>query len=92
MMNVLDVYITNVNKQMIDELFQKYQDIKNVDKISQIKDELSQTIKLCSESIDKLCIREDELNDLIAKSDELSKQSKSFLIEADKLNNCCVLF
>lgn len=76
----------------IKSMLVSYQDITVVDKISAIRQELTETTLICQETINKLLIREDEIKDLIQKTDNLSIQSKLFLIESEKLNSCCTLF
>ena len=40
----------------------------------------------------KLLIRDDELQELILKSEDLSFSTKRFATEAEKMNSCCILF
>lgn len=74
-----------------DGILNKYQNIKSVDKISIIQSELDDTIKICHESINKLCLRQDELEEILEKSDSLLVESLRFSGEAEKLNSCCTI-
>lgn len=88
----LKIYSDKQCRSSIDALLQNYQDVNKVDKIYAIKSELEGTIKICQDTINKLFIRDEELQDIIQKTENLSDQSKIFAIEARKLNSCCILF
>lgn len=90
-LNILKKYVNNQSESDIDALLQDYQDIAKVDKLSAIKNELDATTKICSDTINKLMIRDDEMHDLLIKTEELSELTKRFVIETDKLNSCCIL-
>ena len=76
----------------LDLLLSTYQDVYAVDKIMAIQRELGDTIIACGDIVNKLCLREDELNDLLDRTEELSETTKIFVIETKKLNKCCTLF
>ena len=75
-----------------DTILKEYQDINKIDKISAVRADLDDTIKICHETINKLCLREDELSEMIAKTDELLTLSLIFRDDAEDLNKCCILF
>jgi len=81
--------VSLIDQKLIEQLLLKYQDINRVDKISAIKHELNETTKACEYVIDKLLIREDEMNDLLLKTEKLADDTKIFLGEAEKMNSCC---
>lgn len=96
-LDTLQIYTNNSNnestlKSDMDKLLQSYQDITKIDKILLIKTELDETKKICQDTMEKLLIRGDELNDLIKRTEYLNEGSKSFVIETRKLNSCCILF
>ena len=86
---VLKKYLDTKSESDIDMLLQSYQDVNKIDKISAIKNEINETTKICNDTINKLLIREDELHDLLQKTEHLSEQTKLFLDESKKLNSCC---
>ena len=73
-------------------LMDKYKDISSVDKITAIRKELDETTEICKDVVNQLCLREDELQDLIDRTQELSDNTKIFANEAKKMNSCCTLF
>jgi synaptobrevin family protein YKT6 len=75
-----------------DTILKEYQNINKVDKMAAIRSDLNDTIKICHETINKLCLREDELATMMVKTDELLALSMTFRKEAEDLNGCCVLF
>uniref|UniRef100_A0A6C0C7K5 V-SNARE coiled-coil homology domain-containing protein n=1 Tax=viral metagenome TaxID=1070528 RepID=A0A6C0C7K5_9ZZZZ len=75
-----------------DKILNEYQDINSVDKIAAIRSDLDDTIKMCHETINKLCLREDELSEMMGKTEELLALSLAFRGGAEDLNSCCVLF
>ena len=91
--NVLNNYQDNkISESSLKNLLYEYQDINKINKIYAIKKELAETVKICSDTINKLAIREDELQDLIQRTQDLSEQTKIFMIESKNLNSCCTLF
>jgi synaptobrevin homolog YKT6 len=92
LINILNAYSNNQSEIEIDVLLQKYQDVSQVDKLSAIKKELNDTTKICSDTINKLLIRDEEMQDLLKKTEDLSETTKIFVIETDKMNGCCNLF
>jgi synaptobrevin family protein YKT6 len=62
-----------------------------VDSISRIQRELDETMKVVHGTIDSLLQRGEKIDDLVAKSDGLSAQSKMFYTQAKKQNSCCVV-
>lgn len=79
------------NKNNLVDLFNRYQDPVNVDKILLIQKELAETKEILFQNIDKLLNRGESLHELVEKSENLSFQSKLFAKETKKLNRCCTL-
>lgn len=69
----------------------KYQKPEEVDKIEKIKLDINSTIEILHKSIDSLLERGEKLEDLIEKSNDLSKSSQTFFKTAAKQNSCCVI-
>ena len=69
----------------------KYQDPGNVDNIMRVKMELDETKVTLHKTIESVLERGQTLDDLVAKSENLSFASKSFYAQAKKQNSCCVL-
>ena len=69
----------------------KYQDPKQADSIMKIQDELNQTKIVLHKTIESVLERGEKIDDLVAKSDGLSAQSKMFYKQAKKQNSCCVV-
>ncbi|TMW61990.1 hypothetical protein Poli38472_009483 [Pythium oligandrum] len=69
----------------------EYQDPSKADKISAIQKELDETTAVLSKTIDNVLERGEKLDDLVAKSQDLSTQSKVFYKQAKKTNSCCIV-
>jgi len=73
----------------MNEALEKYQNPRDVDQITKIKEGLDETTQILHKSIDELLKRGEKLDDLVEKSGELSNQSKLFYKQAKKANSCC---
>lgn len=69
----------------------KYQDPEQADSILKIQKELDETKIVLHKTIESVLQRGEKIDDLVAKSDGLSSQSKMFYQQAKKQNSCCVL-
>ncbi|KAH8889848.1 snare-like protein [Thozetella sp. PMI_491] len=69
----------------------KYQDPQQADSILKIQKELDETKITLHKTIESVLQRGEKIDDLVAKSDGLSAQSKMFYQQAKKQNSCCVL-
>ncbi|KAL6898315.1 Longin-like domain-containing protein [Trichoderma evansii] len=69
----------------------KYQDPQQADSIMKIQKELDETKIVLHKTIESVLQRGEKIDDLVAKSDGLSAQSKMFYQQAKKQNSCCVL-
>ncbi len=73
----------------LEDALQEYQAPEKVDKILKLNTQLNETKDLLVKTIDKVLERGEKLDDLVAKSDNLSQQSKMFYKQAKKTNSCC---
>lgn len=76
----------------LEEYLKKYQDPKNADAIMRLQADLEETKIILHNSITNILKRGEKLDDLVAKSEDLSSQSKLFYKTARKTNQCCQLF
>jgi len=67
------------------------QDPAQFDKIIKIQKDLDSTQQVLHQTIDNILERGEKLDDLVARSDELSATSKQFYKQARKTNSCCVI-
>jgi synaptobrevin family protein YKT6 len=67
----------------------KYQDPHQADSILKIQRELDETKIVLHKTIESVLQRGEKIDDLVAKSDGLSAQSKMFYQQAKKQNSCC---
>lgn len=79
------------NNVKLDELWNKFSDGKNADKIQQIKTELDETKVILLNSIDELLERGEKISTLVDKTNQLNQDSFSFAKRAKKMNRCCVI-
>lgn len=75
----------------LDTYIIKYQDPKQADTIMRVQQELDETKIVLHKTIDSVLQRGEKLDDLVARSDALSTQSKMFAKQAKKTNSCCVV-
>ena len=75
----------------LDTYIMKYQDPKQADTIMRVQQELDETKIVLHKTIDSVLQRGEKLDDLVARSDQLSTQSKLFARQAKKTNSCCVV-
>jgi synaptobrevin family protein YKT6 len=67
------------------------QDPMKFDKILKIQKDLDSTQQVLHQTIDNILERGEKLDDLVARSDELSATSKQFYKQARKTNSCCTI-
>ena len=71
----------------------QYQDPKEVDKLEKLKSELEEVEKIVHKNMDDLMKRDEDLNKLMEKSQDVSKLSLDFYKNAKKTNKrCCSLY
>lgn len=75
----------------LKEYITKYQDPAQADSIMRIQKELDETKITLHKTIESVLERGEKLDQLVAKSDGLSAQSKMFYTQAKKQNSCCVV-
>ncbi|KAI3638209.1 hypothetical protein MIR68_003820 [Amoeboaphelidium protococcarum] len=80
-------FLNNTLKQ----LMAKYQNPAQADSLLRVQKELDETKIVMHKTIESVLERGDRLEDLVAKSDELSTASKTFYKTAKKTNSCCHL-
>ena len=78
-----------IEYEPINANLQKFQDPKNGDKITKIQSDLDETQQILHKTIDNVLERGVKLDQLVERSDDLSRQSKMFYKQARKTNSCC---
>jgi synaptobrevin family protein YKT6 len=73
-------------------LFEQYQEPTKVDKLTKALEEVDKTKVVLHESVKMLLERQGDLDDLVAKSKDLSEASKQFYKSSKKMDKrCCQL-
>jgi len=75
----------------LQEYITKYQDPGQADSIMKIQKELDETKIVLHKTIESVLERGEKIDNLVAKSEGLSAQSKMFYTQAKKQNSCCVV-
>ena len=75
----------------IEDYLVRYQDPAAADKVTKIQKDLEETTNVLHKTIDSVLERGVKLDNLVERSDDLSKQSKMFYKQAKKTNGCCVI-
>lgn len=70
----------------------RFQDPKEADSLMKLQAELDETKIILHSTIANLLKRGEKLDDLVAKSEDLSSQSKLFYKTAKKTTRCCEIF
>jgi synaptobrevin family protein YKT6 len=75
----------------LKEYMRTWQDPEKVDPIAMINKTLVETTNVARKNVESLIERGAKIEDLVAKSDDLSAQSKMFYRQAKKQNSCCAV-
>jgi len=75
----------------MEEYLVKYQDPASADMVTKIQKDLDETTSILHKTIDSVLERGVKLDNLVERSDDLSRQSKMFYKQAKKTNSCCVI-
>ncbi|KAL2156352.1 hypothetical protein VTH82DRAFT_1097 [Thermothelomyces myriococcoides] len=75
----------------VQDYLNNYQDANQANSIAKIQQELDETKIVLHKAIDSVLQRGEKLDDLVAKSSDLSAQSKMFYKSAKKQNSCCLV-
>lgn len=76
----------------LDECLRRFQDPKEADSMMRLQADLDETKIILHSTIANLLRRGEKLDDLVAKSEDLSTQSKVFYKTARKTTRCCEIF
>ncbi|XP_022161416.1 synaptobrevin homolog YKT6 [Myzus persicae] len=80
---------TQVTFNELNAMLAKYQNPKEADAMTKIQQDLDDTKIILHSTIEAVLERGEKLDDLVAKSEGLSMQSKAFYKTAKKTNACC---
>jgi len=80
----------NATVPNLDEILLKYQDPSKADDVERILKELDDTKGVLIKSIDQMLERGEKLDNLMAKSEDLSMQTRTFVKQTDQ-GNCCTI-
>lgn len=80
---------TQVTFNELNAMLAKYQNPKEADAMTRIQQDLDDTKIILHNTIEAVLERGEKLDDLVAKSEGLSMQSKAFYKTAKKTNACC---
>lgn len=72
----------------LDNYLKQYQNPKEADPITRIQSDLDETKIILHNTMEAVLERGEKIDDLVAKSDQLSVQSKAFYTTARKTNQC----
>jgi synaptobrevin family protein YKT6 len=76
---------------VIDEYIVKWQNPKEADALTRLQSDLDETKVVLHNTLEQLLRRGEQLDDLVARSEDLSMQSKAFYTTAKKTNRCCII-
>ena len=70
-------------------MLEKYQDPSKADGLCRVQNELDETKIVLHKTIEGVLDRGEKIENLVDKSEDLSRQSKMFYKQAKKTNSCC---
>ena len=87
----LNSYIkdTDIKYEYIKNEIEEWQNPATKDNLMKLQEELNDVADIMRKNLDEFLKREENLESLIIKSNELSETSKNFYIHAKKTNRCC---
>ncbi|EGC35777.1 hypothetical protein DICPUDRAFT_151809 [Dictyostelium purpureum] len=80
---------TELPTPQLDQLLLKYQNPEEADPMMNLQKNLDDTITIVKKTVEQLGQRGEKLEEIAAKSDDLSFQSKAFMNNAERMNKCC---
>jgi synaptobrevin family protein YKT6 len=86
--DIKDIQSKDINNWLTG-ILKDYSNPQNVDKLEKVKQLVEETKAQMVVNIEKVIQREEDLNVLIDKSQDLSNISKKYLKEAKRTNQCC---
>ncbi len=88
--SMIDSILNEINDKIdLDEILQKYQNPNEADKILKIKQSIESAKIVMLDTIEKVLMRNEKIDELVGKSQELSADSKIFYKETKKMNSWC---
>lgn len=75
----------------LSELLMKYQDPATADPLAKMQHDLLEIKSIMRTNLEHVLERGEKIDDLVQKSDDLSREAKRFYKTAKKLNSCCTL-
>ncbi|XP_022106712.1 synaptobrevin homolog YKT6-like [Acanthaster planci] len=75
----------------LEKYLEDYQNPAKADPMMRLQSDLDETKIIMHSTIDAMLQRGEKLDDLVAKSNDLSAQSKTFYKTAKKTNSCCII-
>lgn len=82
---------TNGKSEVIQRGISEYQKPSNADKLLKIQENLEETKQIMTQNLEIAIGRGMTLDELAAKSENISESSKMFAREAKKMNKCCTV-
>lgn len=74
---------------VLTSMIRECQDPRTISPIYRVRQQLDETLVIMHENVDKILQRNEDINELVQKSERLSNQSKIFYKVARKHNRCC---
>ena len=82
---------TDIKYKYINSIIEEWQDPSKKDNLMKLQSELNDVTDIMKQNLNELLKREENLESLMAKSNDLSASSVTFYKQAKKTNSCCNL-
>tara|TARA_B100001559_G_scaffold252487_1_gene216228 strand:+ start:1117 stop:1650 length:534 start_codon:yes stop_codon:yes gene_type:complete len=89
--NILNNMFQDSSLKHLQTIVDQYQDPRCIDKLTSIQSQLDETLVIMHENISLVLERGQNIDDLVQKSERLSRQSKMFYKVARQHNRCCTI-
>lgn len=86
---MLDTVDNKIPDTEYQELMARFQDPTTVDSLRRVQAKIEEVKTIAVVTLDKLLAREETLESLVAKTDDLSEVSKKFYSRSEDLSGCC---
>jgi synaptobrevin family protein YKT6 len=81
--------LPNGKSSVIERGIRDYQQPRNADKITRIRENLEETREIMTKNLELALMRQESIEDMLEKSQNISSQARMFMRESKKLNGCC---
>ena len=80
-----------ITQESLNKFIKEHQNPKNFDQLTKIKNDVNNVRDIMRNNIEKALERDEKLEDLFKKSEQLEDSSRAFHKVSKKMNRCCII-